>query len=327
MKAIACLLLFVIILIVPFDSTASLQEETTRLLDGIETNWHKANLRVWTNAGQTKSFKLGEEIKFHFQSKRDCYISLIYVDNRGLLTVISPDLGNGNNFLEAGRKATYPSEKANFRIIAEPPLGQDNVYVIATKNRVLLPEDGSYTNAYGIAKEISRALREEGKGPSVDLEKLQLIVKGRSEEIEYKTRDIVGYFKKTLALRSTRQAEPWRPWRMFLELHVRFKFNSAELTSYAKVNLDEFGKSMLDPSLKGQRFIIAGHTCDLGLENYNLHLSRRRAESVKNYLMVRYGINSNILLTEAYGESMPYDPRKTPAARTANRRVEFELKP
>lgn len=326
MKVIACLLLF-IILIVPSDSTASLQEETTRLLDGIENNWHAANLRAWTNAEQTKSFKLGEEIKFHFHSERDCYISLIYVDSRGLLTVISPDLGDGNNFLEAGREATYPSAKANLQIIAEPPLGQDSVYVIAAKNRVLLPKDGSYTDAYGIAKEISLALREEGMAPNVALAKLQLIVKGRSEVIEYKTRDIVGYFKKTRALRSTRQAEPWRPWRMFLDLHVRFKFNSVDLTPYAKINLDEFGKSMLDPSLEGERFIIAGHTCDLGPENYNLNLSRRRAESVKDYLMLKYGINPDILLIEAYGESRPYDPRKTQAARIANRRVEFELQP
>jgi len=326
MKEIACLLLF-IILIVPIDSTASLQVETTRLLDGIENNWHEANLRAWTNAEQTKSFKLGEEIKFHFHTERDCYISLIYVDSRGLLTVKSPDLGNGNNFLEAGREATYPSEKANFQIIAEPPLGQDNVYVIATKNRVFLPEDGSYTDAYGIAKEISLALREEGNAPSVGLVKLQFIVKGRSEEIEYKSRDIVSYFKKTRGLQLTRQAEPWRPWRMYLELHVRFKLNSAELTSFAKMNLDEFGKSILDPSLKGQRFIIAGHTCDLGPEKFNLNLSQLRAESVKNYLMLQYSINPDILQTEAYGESMPYDPRKTQAARTANRRVEFELKP
>ena len=113
MKVIACMLFF-IILNVAFDATASLQEETTRLLDGIQNNWHEAKLRAWTNADQTKAFKLGEEIKFHFHTERDCYISLIYVDKRGLLTVISPDLGNGNNFLEAGREATYPQKKLIF---------------------------------------------------------------------------------------------------------------------------------------------------------------------------------------------------------------------
>ena len=65
MKVIACLLLF-IILIVPSDSTARLQDETTKLLDGIENNWPEANLRTWTSAEQTKAFKLGDEIKFHF---------------------------------------------------------------------------------------------------------------------------------------------------------------------------------------------------------------------------------------------------------------------
>jgi outer membrane protein OmpA-like peptidoglycan-associated protein len=309
---------------VPVDSTASLQEETTRLLDDIANNWPEANLRAWTSADQTKAFKLGDEIKFHFHTERDCYISLIYVDSRGLLTVISPDFGDGDNFLEAGKEVTYPSEKANFQIIAEPPLGQDNVYVIATKNRAYLPEDGPYTDSYGIAKEISLALREEGKAPNVAMAKLLFMVKGRSEEIEYKTRDIVGYFKKTRALRPTLQAEQSR---IYLELHVRFDFDSANLTPHAKKNLDEFGKSMLDPSLKEQRFIIAGHTDDVGSDNYNLNLSRRRAESVRNYLVSQYGINPNILLTEAYGESKPHDPRKTEAARTANRRVEFELKP
>ena len=323
MKVIACLLLF-IILIVPFDSTARLQEETTRVLDGIPNNWPEVNLRASTNAEQTKEFKLGDQIKFHFDTERDCYIHLIYVDSRGLLTVVSPDLGDGNNFLKAGKKATYPSEKANFQIIVEPPLGQDNVYVIATENPANLPEDGSYTDSYEIAEEFSQALRENGKTLKVAMVKLQFMVKGRSGEIEYKTRDIVGYFRKTRALRPTLQPE--QP-RMYLELHVRFDFNSANLTSHAKKNLDEFGKSMLDPSLKGQRFVIAGHTDDVGPDSYNMELSRRRAESVKNYLVSQYGIKPDILLTEAYGESKPHDPRKTEAARTANRRVEFELTP
>jgi len=323
MKVIACLLLF-IILIVPFDSTARLQEETTRILDGIPNSWLEVKLRAWTSAERTKEFKLGDELKFHFRTERDCYIRLIYVDSRGLLTVISPDLGDGNSFLAAGKEATFPSENANFQIIAEPPLGQDHVYVIATVNRANLPEDGSYADSSGIAKEISLALREKEKAPKVGMVKLQFMVKGRSEEIEYKTRDIVGYFKKTRALRPTLQQE--QP-RKYLDLHIRFDFDSANLTSHAKKNLDEFGNSMLDPSLAGQRFIIIGHTDDVGPDDYNMKLSRLRAESVKNYLVSQYGIKPDILLIAAYGESKPHDPRQTDAARSANRRVEFELTP
>jgi len=323
MKVIACLLLFMA-LIVPFGSTARSQEETARLLDGIPNNWPEVNLRAWTNAGEPRAFKLGDEIKFYFQTEHGCYIRLIYLDSRGLMTVISPDLGAGNNFLDAGKETTYPSEHAKFQIFAEPPLGQDNLYVIATENPTKLPEDGPYIDSYEIAKEFKRALLEYGKTLKVAMIKLQLMVKGRSEEIEYKTRDIVSYFSKTRALRPTLQPE--QP-RMYLELHVRFDFDSANLTSSAKKNIDEFGKSLLDPSLKGRRFIIAGHTDDVGPDDYNMKLSRQRAESVKNYLVSQYGINPSIILTEAYGESKPNDPGKTEAARTANRRVEFELTP
>lgn len=240
------------------------------------------------------------------------------------MTVISPDLGDGNSLLAAGKEATFPSENADFQIIAEPPLGLDHVYVIATINRANLPEDGSYADSSGIAEEISLALWEKEKAPKVDMVKLQFMVKGRSEEIEYKTRDIVGYFKKTRALRPTLQQE--QP-RRYLDLHIRFDFDSANLTSHAKKNLDEFGKSMLDPSLKGQRFIIEGHTDDVGPDDYNMQLSRRRAESVKNYLVSQYDINSDTLQSEGFGESKPHDPRKTEAARSINRRVEFELTP
>jgi outer membrane protein OmpA-like peptidoglycan-associated protein len=323
MKVVACLLL-ILILIVPSESRARLQEETTRLLDGIPNNWPEVNLQAWTSAGETNTFRLGDDIKFHFRTERDCYISLIYIDSRGLLTIISPDWGGGNNFLEAEKAVTYPSEHLGFQLIAEPPLGQDNVYVIATKDRIYLPEDGSYTDAYGIAEKISLALTEKRKALKADIAKLQLMVKGRSEDIEYKTRDIVSYFKKTRALRPTLQVE--QP-RMYLELHIRFDFDSANLTPHARKNLAEFGKSMLDPSLKEKRFIIAGHTDDIGEDDYNVELSRRRAESVKKYLVSQYGINPDILLTKAYGESKPHDPRKTEAARDANRRVEFELMP
>ena len=326
MKIIAYLILF-ITFIIPFESTARSPEETERLLDGIPNKWPAVNLRAWTNSGQTKAFKLGDEIKFNFHTERDCYISLIYLDSRGLLTIISPELDVGNNFLMAGKEATFPSEKSNYRIIVEPPLGQDNVYVIATKNRVDLPENSPQVDPYRIAKDINLALRENGKAHKIAKVKLQFTVKGRSEEIEYKTRDIVSYFKKTRALRPIPQPEQPEQSRMYLELHVRFDFDSANLTSHAKKNLDEFGKSMLDPSLKDSRFIIAGHTDDVGPDDYNLKLSRLRAESVKNYLVSQHGINPNSLLTEAYGESKPSDPRKTEAARSVNRRVEFELKP
>ena len=316
--------LFLLIILIPFDSTAELHKKATIILDGIPNNWPDVKLRAWTGVPQTEIFKLGDEMKFYFHTERNCYISLFYIDSRGIMTVISPDLGNGSNFVEAGKEATFPPDNANYQITVEPPLGQDNVYVVATNNRVDLPEDGTYADSTGIAKEISLALRENKNVPKTAMVKLQITVQGRSKEIEYRSQDIVSYFRKTRALRPTLTTE--QP-RMFLEVHVRFDFDSAKLTSEAKKSLDEFGKSLQNPSLAGERFIIAGHTDDVGSYDYNMTLSRRRAESVKQYLVSQHGINPSILQTKAYGETSPFDPRKTEAARNVNRRVEFELTP
>ena len=63
----------------------------------------------------------------------------------------------------------------------------------------------------------------------------------------------------------------------------------------------------------------------MGEEGYNLDLSQRRAEQVREYLVETHGISSERLLVRAYGESDPLERDTTPEARTLNRRVEFSL--
>lgn len=70
--------------------------------------------------------------------------------------------------------------------------------------------------------------------------------------------------------------------------------------------------------------LIRGHTDDTGAAEHNLDLSKRRAESVKNY-MVSKGIDAGRLQTEGVGSNEPVDPAKTNKARAKNRRIEFKL--
>ena len=67
---------------------------------------------------------------------------------------------------------------------------------------------------------------------------------------------------------------------------------------------------------------VAGHTCSIGTEEYNLGLSLRRAEAVRNYLVSK-GVSADRLTVRGYGESRPAFSNATREGRAQNRRVEL----
>ncbi|WP_233612040.1 Ig-like domain-containing protein [Corallococcus sp. AB045] len=69
---------------------------------------------------------------------------------------------------------------------------------------------------------------------------------------------------------------------------------------------------------------VEGHTDSQGNDAANLDLSKRRAASVKTFL-VNEGIAGERLESEGFGESKPVDTNKTAAGRENNRRVEFNI--
>ena len=70
---------------------------------------------------------------------------------------------------------------------------------------------------------------------------------------------------------------------------------------------------------------IEGYSSSDGSDNYNLMLSKKRAESVKSYL-VKIGVDENRLEIVGYGESNPIGDNDNPMGRSMNRRVQFKLK-
>jgi len=103
---------------------------------------------------------------------------------------------------------------------------------------------------------------------------------------------------------------------------VHFEYNSDRLTENSKSIL-----SMAAASLRGQsgmRVEVAGHTDDRGGESYNFELSRRRAQSVTEYLNA-LGIGASRMEARGYGESQPMDTNGTDVGRERNRRVEFRV--
>jgi OOP family OmpA-OmpF porin len=103
---------------------------------------------------------------------------------------------------------------------------------------------------------------------------------------------------------------------------VHFEYNSARLTENSKSILSMAAASMRGQS--GMRVEVAGHSDDRGADSYNLELSRRRAQSVSEYLNV-LGIESSRMEAHGYGETQPMDTNSTDVGRERNRRVEFRV--
>lgn len=67
---------------------------------------------------------------------------------------------------------------------------------------------------------------------------------------------------------------------------------------------------------------VAGHTDSIGTDEYNMGLSQRRAEAVRNYLVDK-GVPAERLTVKGYGESQPVADNATSEGRFQNRRVEL----
>jgi OOP family OmpA-OmpF porin len=110
---------------------------------------------------------------------------------------------------------------------------------------------------------------------------------------------------------------------------VHFDFDKATLTNEAKSILKRNIMTMIENP--GIVIHIEGHTCAHGPEEYNLRLSERRANAVKEYMEKEGNISSRRMNTITYGETrlaMPEIPtpyNKNSREAKANRRVHFEV--
>jgi len=105
-----------------------------------------------------------------------------------------------------------------------------------------------------------------------------------------------------------------------IDLEIQFDYNSADISKSSTQAVQELGKALSNPSLKGSTFVVAGHTDAIGSEPYNLDLSERRADTIKHYLVEKYGIAGSDLVTVGYGKSKLKDASNPTAP--INRRVQ-----
>lgn len=105
-----------------------------------------------------------------------------------------------------------------------------------------------------------------------------------------------------------------------VELKVEFDFDKSNIRPQYSKDLMEFGSFLL--SYPDHKVNLEGHTDWIGTDRYNMGLAKRRADSVRAFLLKHFDkIDPARLTSIPYGESKPVDTNKTKEGRQHNRRV------
>lgn len=107
-----------------------------------------------------------------------------------------------------------------------------------------------------------------------------------------------------------------------VEVSFSFKFNRSALS----IENEEYLSQLVELLASEPRFIVqlTGHTDNVGTSEYNLSLSKQRAETVKQFL-IENGVHKNQIEVEAKGEEQPIANNATEDGRAKNRRVGLKL--
>jgi outer membrane protein OmpA-like peptidoglycan-associated protein len=322
-----CLLGLLVLLASALSSPARAAEPRSQTLDtfeSIRSSYSDSGLKAWVNEGRGAPIRIGDHVVYHFESPLDGYLTVIHLDSHGVATLLYPTADTQAGHVGPGESRSFPPADAGFELNAEPPLGREVVMVVATKepiarDRLAAASDASQVVVFEAerAPALAEALRRElaARDPgAVQVAMIEQTIEGRSGASQYRSADIVDYF--TTRTRSIRRPR--------LDFQIHFQTASADLDATARANLDVAAEALSNERLAGMKFVLGGHTDDVGDASYNMNLSEERAESARRYLIEK-GIDPSRLDVQAFGETKPLEEGTDPHARSMNRRVDFTL--
>jgi len=164
-----------------------------------------------------------------------------------------------------------------------------------------------------------KSLTEELDNKNQNNNELKLQISNLNKELKAKEDEIAQLKEEQEKIIKKAKAKQ-ELLKVFSITNVQFKNNSTELTKESKARLDNTAEKMKEYS--NFNYEIQGHTDNRGNEDYNIKLSTKRAEAIKEYLIEK-GVPAEILTTKGFGSSQPIADNNTKEGRSKNRRVIF----
>jgi len=106
--------------------------------------------------------------------------------------------------------------------------------------------------------------------------------------------------------------------------YITFDFDSAQMTGTFEETLESLVE-LLKADGGFSKLTVEGHTDSVGNAAYNMNLSQRRAESIRNFLLKKYSFKAEQIVAQGLGETRPEADNSSFQGRQKNRRVEFKI--
>lgn len=197
---------------------------------------------------------------------------------------------------------------------ADKDHGRTTEAMLSSKDAQLKDTQGTLAQER-TALEKERTALEKSQGALAQQKEMTAAERAARLEAEKKSQDAMDALAKSLAVKS----DP-RGTVITLSGGVVFATNQATILPGAQTQLNQVADALKTEA--EHHFSVEGHTDDQGTDKVNDDLSTRRANAVRDYLVVR-GVSANAITAAGFGSHRPIGDNKTPEGRAMNRRVEI----
>jgi outer membrane protein OmpA-like peptidoglycan-associated protein len=177
----------------------------------------------------------------------------------------------------------------------------------ATQGRIIAEKRQDLSNA-------NSALAESQRSGEMTAEKLAVEQAARVAA-EKRAAEALEALAKLAAVK-----EETRGLVITLSGSVLFASNQATLLPAARARLDQVADVLL--TTRERNLVVEGHTDSQGSDTFNMDLSQRRADAVRNYIVQR-GYGADLIQAHGLGEGRPIADNTSAEGRANNRRVEI----